>query len=129
MGDHPEPISPERERGEKNRAHGSNGKDGWIGEALERNLCKLNHCAVSSLKYISLSPWLVTLNLNERILKLWKSTRPFGTKVDESNFFTASEGLLPVLLVSIYPPVYLKQNRGRIRIRYQPYEWNLSQQR
>jgi len=35
MGDHPEPISPERERGEKNRAHGSNGKDGWIGEALD----------------------------------------------------------------------------------------------
>jgi hypothetical protein len=32
----------------------------------------------------------VTLNLNERILKLWKSTRPFGTKVDESNFFTPS---------------------------------------
>jgi hypothetical protein len=34
----------------------------------------------------------VTLNLNERILKLWKSTRPFATKVDEINFFTASGG-------------------------------------
>jgi hypothetical protein len=32
----------------------------------------------------------VTLHLNERILKLWKSTHPFGTKVDENNFFTAS---------------------------------------
>jgi hypothetical protein len=37
--------------------------------------------------------WRVTLNLNERILKLWRSTRPFGTKVDESNFFTAPEPL------------------------------------
>jgi hypothetical protein len=34
-------------------------------------------------------PWQVTLNLNERILKLWKSIRPSGTKVDETNFFTA----------------------------------------
>jgi hypothetical protein len=33
------------------------------------------------------------LNPNERILKLWKSTRPFGTKVDESNFFTRSGDL------------------------------------
>ena len=97
MGDHPEPISPERERGEKNRAHGSNGKDGWIGEALERNLCKLNHCAVSSLKYISLSPWRVTLNLNERILKLWRSNWSFGTKVGESDFFTASGGFMGIL--------------------------------
>jgi phosphoglycerate dehydrogenase-like enzyme len=32
----------------------------------------------------------VTLNLNERILKLWRSTRPFAIKVGESNFFTAS---------------------------------------
>jgi hypothetical protein len=55
-----------------------------------RNLWKLNHCAVSSLNHISLLPWRVTLNLNERILKLWKSTRPFRIKVDKSNFFTAS---------------------------------------
>ena len=30
----------------------------------------------------------MTPNLNERILKLWKSTRPLGAKVDETNFFT-----------------------------------------
>ena len=57
-----------------------------------RNLWKLNHCAVSLLNHISLLPWRVTLNLNERILKLWRSTRPFGTKVDGSNFFTGSGG-------------------------------------
>ena len=67
-------------------------KDGWIGEALERNLWKLKHCALSSLKHISLLPWHVTLNLNERILKLWKSTCPFGTKVDETNFSPPSGG-------------------------------------
>ena len=52
------------------------------------NLWKLNHCAASSLNHISLLPWPVTLNLKERILKLWKSTRPFGAKVDKSIFFT-----------------------------------------
>jgi len=35
----------------------------------------------------------MTPNLNERILKLWKSTRPSGTWVDETNFFTPSDGL------------------------------------
>jgi hypothetical protein len=35
----------------------------------------------------------VTLNLNERIPKLLKSTRPFGTRVDETNFFTPSKGI------------------------------------
>jgi len=58
----------------------------------------LKHCAVSSLKHIFLLSWQVTLNLNERILKLWKSIRPSGTKVDETNFFTPSgesEGILP----------------------------------
>jgi hypothetical protein len=61
-----------------------------------RNLWKLNHCAVSSLNHISLLPWRVTLNLNERILKLWKSTRPFGIKVDKSNFFTASHSTVGI---------------------------------
>jgi len=55
------------------------------------NLWKFNHCAVRSLNHISLLPWWVTLNLNERILKLWKSTRPFRIKVDKSIFFTASQ--------------------------------------
>jgi hypothetical protein len=52
----------------------------------------------------------VTLNLNERILKLWKSTRPFGTKVDESNFFTASggEGGLSIFVVHGRPGGYGK---------------------
>jgi len=49
---------------------------------------------LSSIKHIFLLPWQVTLNLNERILKLWESIRPSGMKVDETNFFTPSEGLL-----------------------------------
>jgi hypothetical protein len=32
--------------------------------------------------------WQATFNLNERILKLWKSTHPSGTKVDETIFPT-----------------------------------------
>lgn len=68
-----------------------NRKDGWIGEALERNLWKVKHCAISLHKHTSLATWPVAGNLNERFLKFWKSTRPFGTKLDETNFSTASQ--------------------------------------
>jgi hypothetical protein len=61
-----------------------------MGEALERNLWKLKYCTIPPLKHVFLLPWQMTLNLNERILKLWKSTRPPGMKVDEINFFTPS---------------------------------------
>jgi len=50
----------------------------------------LKCCAIPPLKHVFLLPWQMTLNLNERILKLWKSTRPPGMKVDEINFFTPS---------------------------------------
>ncbi len=81
-------------RCEKNRADGLSRKDGWIGEALERNLWKLGHCATSLLNCIIFLILAGDLNLNERIVKLWKSTHPFRTKVDESNFFTPSEAFL-----------------------------------
>ena len=42
------------------------------------------------VKHISLLPWQMTPNLNERILKLWKFNCPLGTRVDETNFFTVS---------------------------------------
>jgi hypothetical protein len=38
-------------------------------------------------------PRLVNHKCNERILKLWKSPRPFGSEIDETDFFTFFEGL------------------------------------
>jgi len=49
------------------------------------------------LNHISLLLWRVTFNLNERILKLWRSNCPFGAKVGESDFFTASGGFMGIL--------------------------------
>jgi hypothetical protein len=49
------------------------------------NVCKPEHTSFLQRQ--------VALNLNERILKLWESTRPFGTKVNETNFFTPSDPL------------------------------------
>jgi hypothetical protein len=51
------------------------------------------HYVPTSLNHVCLSPWTMTQNLKERILKLRKSARPSGPKAVKANFFTASECL------------------------------------
>jgi hypothetical protein len=53
----------------------------------------VQHYVPTSLNHVCLSPWTMTQNLKERILKLRKSARPSGVKAVKANFFTASEGL------------------------------------
>jgi hypothetical protein len=51
------------------------------------------HYVPTSLNHVCLSPWTMTQNLKERILKLRKSARTSGPKAVKANFFTASEAL------------------------------------
>jgi hypothetical protein len=51
------------------------------------------HYIPTSLHHACLSPWTMTQNLEERILKLRKSACSSGPKAMKANFFTASEGL------------------------------------
>ena len=102
----------------KKSTQGPNRKDGWIGEALERNLWKVKHCAISLHKHTSLSTWPIAGNLNERFLKFWKSTRPFGTKLDETNFFTASQ---------LWPEIVSQDRCGLFRENLKRHIWAMSQ--
>ncbi|OGP61773.1 MAG: hypothetical protein A2169_14720 [Deltaproteobacteria bacterium RBG_13_47_9] len=51
----------------------------------------MRHDGITRLNHISLSPLEVAHKLNERILKLRKSTCPFEAKTHEINFFTPSQ--------------------------------------
>ena len=52
-----------------------------------------NRCVPSQLNHICLSPCKDDQNLNARILKLRKTTRPSGPRAVKTNFFTPSEAL------------------------------------
>jgi len=63
------------------------------GRAVWRNFrahpLKSKHCIPSPLHYICLSPWMITGNLKERILKFRKTVHPSGSRDTKANFFTA----------------------------------------
>jgi hypothetical protein len=54
----------------------------------------LKHCALTQLNHIGLSKATVTLRLKERILKFWKSGRPFGREMSKLIFSHLQGGII-----------------------------------
>ncbi len=64
-----------------------------MGEALERHLQELRDLVITVVNQIFLLLQRSTTNLNERILKLRRSTHPSKTKAVQTNFFIPSHPL------------------------------------